>query len=135
MLNVVGITSDDIDIYIPILKVLLDASIKKSNALLTVDSIIKAIKDRDMQLWIVKEDEKISAVCVTEILITPLCRILGIVALAGGNHKQWKDLLEQTLTDYAKEKACKYIEIQGRRGWNRILNNFKQISVVLRKEV
>lgn len=135
MLNIEGILSDEIDIYIPMLRVLIDRAIKKGNALLTVDSVIRALRDRSMQLWLIKDNEKIKAICITEILITPQCRVLGIVALAGVGHKQWKDLLEQILTIYAQEKGCRYIEIQGRKGWNKVLSNFKQVAIVLRKEV
>lgn len=135
MIYLQGILHDEIDIYTPMLRVMIDKALKKGNALLTTESIIRALKDRSMQLWLIKDNKDIKAICITEILITPTGRVLGIVALTGKDYKQWKDFLEDMLTLYAKEKDCKYIEIHGRKGWDRILNNFKQVAIVLRKEV
>jgi hypothetical protein len=70
---------------------------------------------------------------VTEIVSYPNRRILRFW-LAGGN---LKTLLraEPEIVEWSKQYACKGVEINGRKGWEKVLNNYKPSSITLVKEI
>ena len=66
-------------------------------------------------------------------ITAPFGEVLRI-GLAGG---EIEDLLnvEKQLTEYALMKKYKFLEIIGRPGWERVLDGYERIAVMLRKEV
>ena len=70
---------------------------------------------------------------VTQVCEYPRRRVLR-VWLAGGN----LDELRRSfgfLDELAEELGCQCIEIDGRKGWGRVMDGFKQQRVVYTKEV
>lgn len=70
---------------------------------------------------------------VTRIHDYPQASVLRIW-LAGGD---MQDLLANVwrLEEYAKETNCTAIEIEGRKGWERVMPDFELVSVILRRHV
>jgi hypothetical protein len=56
------------------------------------------------------------------------------VGLAGGDLKELINL-EKYIILHAKQKNCKKMEIVGRSGWEKVLNNYKRTAVILQKEI
>lgn len=92
------------------------------------DDVLMAVATGKAQFWPGE-----TAAIVTEILDHPRCRALHIW-LAGGN----MDELLQMLPDierWATEQGCKSVTITGRRGWQRVLQDYQTGNVELFKEL
>jgi hypothetical protein len=55
-------------------------------------------------------------------------------ACGGSNSKEWLPLLAG-LERYAKAEDCKAMRIFGRRGWERLLPDYKPARILLEKEL
>jgi hypothetical protein len=84
-------------------------------------------------LWAATEGEKILAVAVTQIGRDTKGRLCTIVACGGAGWRRFGHLIE-VLENYARDEACRAIEVCGRPGWARLLN-YRTTRVVLRKEL
>ncbi|MFD2207219.1 hypothetical protein [Kiloniella antarctica] len=92
----------------------------------TTDDIRAGIISGSFQFW---TSEKSAA--ITEIVSYPCskgCRVF----LAGGDMTELL-AMQPELEAWAQSIGCKFIEIDGRPGWERIHKDFKKQSVVLRK--
>tara|TARA_R100001530_G_scaffold127029_1_gene96141 strand:- start:1066 stop:1407 length:342 start_codon:yes stop_codon:yes gene_type:complete len=56
------------------------------------------------------------------------------VGLAGGDLESLKEI-EKKIVNYAKKRKYKYIDILGRKGWERALEGYNKKAVLLRKEI
>ena len=81
-------------------------------------------------LWLVWDGKEIRGVAVTG-LGGGDCEI---IACAGHDVRSWIHLIKD-IEQYARNEGRKYVSIIGRRGWARVLPDYKQTAVVLRKEL
>ena len=56
------------------------------------------------------------------------------IGLAGGDLESLKEI-EKKIEKYAKKRKYKYIDILGRKGWERALDGYNKKAVLLRKEL
>ncbi len=71
---------------------------------------------------------------VTEIVGYPNgshCRIW----LAGGNYDELRELERDRLIPWARSQGCRRIELVGRKGWARRLEDYREVATVLAKEI
>ena len=78
------------------------------------------------------DDVKLSAI-VTEIVSYPKRRVLRFW-LAGGNLNTLLKA-EPDIVNWSKQYDCKGVEINGRKGWERVLKSYKPSSITLVKEI
>lgn len=90
--------------------------------------IFERILDTKLQLW---SGEK--SAMVTEIEHYPNFRVCRIF-LAGGDMTELLEM-EKDITKWAKSKGCNKIQIAGRKGWERVLKEYKKQFVVLNKDI
>jgi hypothetical protein len=76
----------------------------------------------------------IKAAAVTELSTVGTARFCTIVACGGHDRNTWLPLLVG-LEGYAKAENCKAMRIFGRRGWERVLPDYKPARVLLEKEL
>jgi hypothetical protein len=89
----------------------------------TLDDVYKAIMHRNFQLWIVLDEEhRLIAALITEILVYPQLRSMRIVFGAGARAKDWLPKLSELVFPWAKAHGCSYVEIEGRPGWQKLVN-------------
>ena len=104
----------------------------------THESILQELYNDLKQLWVIYDDEyAIVGAGLTEHITYPTKRIVRIVMLGGSRLKEWKELFEGTIVDFAKMLGCSGIEIIGRKGWIRVLKNlgYKPTYYHLLKEI
>ena len=82
----------------------------------------------EAQVWVVEENEKAIAVCMTKFIHYPNYKSLHVVALTGDGWSEWGPSAHETLEVFAQETGCKKIEIWGRKGWERALKKLPQYS-------
>jgi hypothetical protein len=83
-------------------------------------------------LWIACDARRINAAAITELGAVGGERFCTIVACAGADRAQWLPLIAE-LEDYARREGCKAMRIFGRRGWSRVLPDYKTTRILLEK--
>ena len=81
-------------------------------------------------LWLVGDIDqhyRIRAAVVTQIIGSNANKYCTIVACGGEGRRDWLPLLGQ-IEDYAKREGCAAMRIYGRRGWARVLPDYKIIG-------
>jgi hypothetical protein len=76
----------------------------------------------------------IKAAAVTQLSAVNGARFCTIVACGGRDRVEWLPLLAG-LEHYARAENCKAMRIFGRRGWERLLPDYKAARVLLEKEL
>lgn len=86
------------------------------------EDILRLIKDRHMQCWLGHKDGQVFAVGITQILVYPQRKILGVpfVGSKGNDLEALQDYF-QILKEYADAMGCKALRVWGRDGWKKVL--------------
>jgi hypothetical protein len=75
----------------------------------------------------------VEAAGITAIELRPCVKVLVIFAYSGRLVSDWQDILA-AVEGWAKAEGCSAVEIQGRRGWERMLPGYRRLTL-LRKEL
>jgi hypothetical protein len=85
-------------------------------------------------VWIAWSGATIEAAAVTQLNTVGGARFCTIVACGGRRRDEWLPLLAG-LERYAKAESCKAMRIFGRRGWERLLPDYKSARILLEKKL
>lgn len=91
--------------------------------------VIRQIETTEAQLWLVGDGD---AAVVTSISTRAAGKVCMIWLLGGRDPKAWIDGIE-TIESAAREAGCVGMEITGRAGWARLLPDYRQTAVIIRK--
>jgi hypothetical protein len=86
--------------------------------------ILNYVQQNRMQLWISWND-KVECAFVTEVCDYPQMRIMRWVLAGGNNIENWLDQILIKVEDWAKKNGCQRSEIVGRKGWTKVLKEYK----------
>ena len=98
------------------------------------DDYIEPLTHGDMQLWVATEDKKILAALITQIIPYPQKRILRLISLAGEEFNRFKDCLDM-VEAFAINNHCTALEMWGRKGWKKLLPDWKDSYIVYTKDI
>ena len=98
------------------------------------DDFFEALTDAEMQLWVAIENKEIMAAMVTQIVPYPRKRILRIIAIGGDGMDGWIDKLPM-IEDWALEMGCTSLECWGRKGWLKVLKDWKCSYHIITKDL
>ena len=79
-------------------------------------------------------DEKIVAAASTTLQRIGSDKICVLTACGGEGMHEWLPLLTK-IEDYAKDEGCKSLRIFGRRGWLRVLEDYREMAIVIEKDL
>lgn len=130
--RIYGVLSSHIDDVWNQVEPLLSKSLDYADGKYSTGSIYKALKVRDMQLWVSMRGG-LEACCVTEIRFFPLKKVCTVMFCAGKDMDNWLWFLSEVEL-WAISNGCHSIEVHGRRGWEKILG-WELISTVIRKNL
>ena len=83
------------------------------------------------QLWALKEEERIRG-----IVITKLMDRIGILWIASGKGLDSEAMcMLGVIESWMKEKGCKAVKIEGRRGWGRVLDGYEETATIFVKRL
>lgn len=117
--NLVGIPYDKVLEEWPKASRLLRRSIEMSDGRLSHITVLDALLNREMQLWLAPQ-----GAMVTQVVTYPTGLKVMLLLLVGGVMKSWLHLLPQ-VEDWAREQGCEMSELpRGRKGWARILKGY-----------
>ena len=85
-------------------------------------------------LWVAAQDDEIVTAAVTQIGIGVGGKVCEIVACGGIDTLHHLHLLGE-IEDYARNEDCRATRIIGRKGWIRMLPDYRATRVVLEKEL
>ena len=88
----------------------------------------------EMQLWLVLKGTEVAATVITQIIPYPRKKILRILCLGGKQMRDWYFLFDQ-IENYAILEGCVAIEAWARKGFERVLTDWKSSYQVLTKEL
>lgn len=135
--EVEGILSEEVGDFWPLVAGRIGKALRNGGSLEGVEVIRAALLDQVMQLWIVWEYGRLRTIVVTQVEEYENGDTLKVVALEGDNLSDWMIILERLLRVFAAAKGCKYLALEGRRGWVKALKelNWKEVSVRMHKEL
>lgn len=99
----------------------------------TEADVMVALGDGTAQLWIGEDDEVRCGVvtCLSSVARGLVCEIW---LMGGRDRRLWLHFID-IIEAAARNRGCISIELIGRNGWVRLLPEYRQTAVVLRKEL
>ena len=91
-----------------------------------------AVRNGNALLWLAWNGEKIKAAAVTELGHANGETFCTIVACGGHDRSHWLPLIAG-LEAYGKGQGCAAMRIYGRRGWRKLLPDYRTTRVLLEK--
>ena len=85
----------------------------------------------DQLLWLAWSGT-IEAAATTHLIKTGGKPVLVITACSGHNRERWLPLFSK-IEAYAQAEGCKCVRIYGRKGWERVLKNYRVEHVILER--
>ena len=101
---------------------------------LETDDFLEPLTHGDMQLWMATEESDVRAVMVTQIITYPQKRVLRIISLAGEDFEEIRSFQEM-IEGFAVKLECTALEMWGRKGWKKLLPDWKDTYIVYTKDL
>ena len=119
--RLVGLIEEEVDYCWPVIEPLLQKAVDEGPKDFSTQDIYNFIKKEAMQCWIVHRKDQILLTVVTQILVYPQRKVLGVLYLGARPHtlKYWVEHMG-TLKAYAKEHGCAAVRVVGRHGWAKV---------------
>lgn len=135
--ELVGVPQAELSKVWPAIAPMLKRACERSDGRYAIEDVRAALHRREMQLWLAVAadvDGAVEAVCVTELVRYPREKRCGIVFCAGREPQRWLHHLD-AIEKWARAHGCAALELQGRPGWERLLESWDKTHVLLRKRI
>jgi len=96
--------------------------------------LLRHLTSRRMLLWLAWDGQSIVGTCVTELSETINGRVCVIVAVGGKDRSRWLHFTRQ-LEDFARTEGCRAMRLYGRRGWKRVMRDYRETRIILEKDL
>jgi hypothetical protein len=93
-----------------------------------------AVFKGDALLWIVWREPEVVATLITRVRNTNKSRVCEVCAAGGKESRVWLHMMA-TIEQYARDMGCNRISVTGRKGWARLLPDFREKLVIIEKEL
>jgi hypothetical protein len=110
---------------------------KTSDEILNENDIYQYLIDGTYRLWLIidNSNNKFVSAGTTCIMIHPNHIACRIVTLGGTKLEDYYQSSLKYVENWAKQEGCDFMEVFGRRGWAKILKDYKEECVLLRKHL
>ena len=125
---------EEVDLFWNHVEPLLKKVVPHSEGELEPEDFLPLLKTGEMDLWIVIMDKRVIAAMITQVIPYPRKNVCRILAIAGEGLHIWMKHFPM-LEEWARQRDCKHIELWGRKGWLRVLKNWKNSYHILTKEI
>jgi hypothetical protein len=85
-------------------------------------------------LWVIHHEQALYGAVVTQLEEVDGDKYCTIVACAGEDSPRWLHLIAR-IEAFGKAEGCKAMRIFGRKGWARVLPDYRTHALVLQKEL
>lgn len=113
-----GVLCSLVDSVWPEVAPMLEKSVTYSDGKYLLEDILKAIRSREMQLWVAVNNHGLQACCVTQIICYPRKKSMVLAFCSGIDFDQWGHFIED-LKVYAKKQGCQAMESYSRPGFEK----------------
>jgi hypothetical protein len=110
---------------------LIKPAMVRSGEMIVFD-VLSSLANRRFLLWLIWDETEIVGAVITELSDTITGRICTIVFMGGKDRKRWLHLLQE-LEDYARKEHCRAMRLYGRRGWKRVLRDYRETRIIMEK--
>jgi hypothetical protein len=117
----------------PHVRALIHAAIKRGD-LSSFRPVEASVLAGDALLWLAWDGAQIQAAAVTEQHRTEWRKVCVVVACGGAGVDRWIALLEG-IEAYARAAGCAAVRIMGRKGWIRLLGDYRVKRIILEKDL
>lgn len=100
----------------------------------TFDDVVEGLFRGRALLWVVWREPDVLACVVTQVRPTMHSKVCYICACGGGQRRQWTHMMAR-IEEYARGMGCDKIRAIGRKGWTRVLPDFREKLVVFEKDI
>ena len=128
------VAPEQVDDAWPAVEYWIEDALKRSGNLYLPEDIREECKRNAMQLWLVAHEHNIKAVVVTCVIEYPRKKICQILICTGEGREHWQEMIA-LLEGWAKENGCDVMRPIARKGWARLLKDYRQTHVVLEKDL
>ena len=132
--SVALVNPTDIHELWPVVHKHIEKMLHHSEGELELEDFYTGLIEGGMMLWIAIDEKKIVASMVVQIIPYPRKRVLRIISIGGDRMKDWITYLPK-VEDWALTIGCSHIECWGRKGWEKILKDWKSSYTVLTKDL
>lgn len=99
----------------------LSAALARCAASETLADVIASLQDRTRQLWLIEKDGHTTGAVVTEVYETQRGRTCAVPYAGGVEMPATIKVVLDTVEAWARSEGCVRLEVDGRRGWERML--------------
>jgi len=113
-----------------------DLVAKTNDAVLNELDVLELLRNGTYTLWVAIDpvSNKVIVAATVEFVYYPRDKVCRVVTVGGERLNDWIHHLT-TLEEWAKKQGCTYMDMYGRRGWIKILKDYTEDCVLLRKEL
>lgn len=97
------------------------------------EDIERQVLSGEQLLWLAYSDT-IEAAATTHLIKTGGRPVCVLTACSGTQRERWLPLFEK-IENYARDEDCKCVRIYGRKGWERVLKNYRVEHVILERQL
>lgn len=131
-----GVKAEDVHRVWKDVRPLLERVMEHGNGEFSPETILEALLERHMQLWVGHEDGNIIHAGITQIINFPTGkRVCEVTHLAGERMDEWAVDHCDIIESWAKEQGCHSVRIIGRKGWARVHKTYRTLYTTLSKEL
>lgn len=94
--------------------------------------IEKQVLAGDQLLWLAWDGEAILAAATTHLIKTAGKPVCELTACGGHQRERWLPLFGR-IEDYARQEGCSSMRLFGRKGWERVLKDYRVEHVILER--
>ena len=118
--EVLAVQSEDLDYWLPLINDALEIIGKGSGGRWDAEDIVRLIKAKTVQLWLIVDGKVIESVNLTSIVHYPKIKALRFEGTVGRGYRKWAHLHEVPIA-WAREQGCTRFEIIAPRKWRNAL--------------
>ena len=94
----------------------------------------EAVLEGKALLWVIMDGSALKGAVITQIQLTDKRKICTILACGGDDAPSWVHLIEK-IEAYARWMECHSMRISGRKGWMKLLKDYRMAHVILEKRL
>lgn len=111
----------------------IERAARESRGRFTVEGIIERLLSEAWQLWAVCAGAEVVAVITTQIYVEVSGqRVAAIIFATGSSPREWVHLVD-AVEDWARASGCQKLEMLARKGWARMLGDYKLTHILLER--
>lgn len=102
----------------------------------TLGAVVNRLKRGEATLWLVKRGNDVRCVFITQIEVgDDGSKVMTMPHLIGEGQEEWASDCLALLEHHARDDGCARMWLVARRGWGRVIPDYKWTHVILEKEL